>query len=83
MNSYSLTTVRQNLPKLVKQAKNEGESFEITVNGRFEAVIMSAEDYEELIETIEILSDQAILKDINKSEKQIKKKEVVKLSELK
>jgi len=83
MNSYSLTTARQNLPQLVKKAKTEGESFEITVNGRFEAVIMSAEDYEELIETIEVLSDQTILKDIVISEKQIKKGNLVDIDDLK
>ena len=45
----------------------------ITRHGKPEAILLSEEDYESLIETIDILSDPKLMKDIKKAKEEFKK----------
>ena len=56
MTTLSLADARANLSKLVDSAVTTHERFEITRNGALVAVLMSADDYDSLVETIDILS---------------------------
>lgn len=67
-----ITTIRQNLPKLVKNASKKMDSYIITVNGVPAAILMSVVEYESWQETNEILSDPKLLKDIREGEKDIR-----------
>lgn len=58
MTILSLAEARANLSKLVESAVNTQEVFEITRNGVRDAVLMSADEYDSLIETIDILGDE-------------------------
>jgi len=49
------------LSKLIDEATTTHERFEITRNGRRAAVLLSADDYDTLQETITVLSDPALL----------------------
>ena len=60
--TISLTELRPRLSELIERARSEFERFFITRRGRAEAVLLSADDFEGLLETIEILSDQAQVK---------------------
>lgn len=82
MKTFNITDARKNLLTLVKNISGEGQSYEITVNGKPSVVLLSSVDYENLLETIEILSDQAAVKDIVASQKQFKKGNVVALKDL-
>lgn len=55
MTTLSLADARANLSKLVESAVTTHERFEVTRNGDRAAVLLSAEDYDSLLETIEIL----------------------------
>jgi antitoxin YefM len=57
MTTLSLADARANLSKLVESAVTTHERFEVTRNGDRAAVLLSAEDYDSLLETIEILSN--------------------------
>jgi antitoxin YefM len=57
MTTLPLAEVRANLSKLVESAVTTHERFEVTRNGDRVAVLMSAEDYDSLIETLDILSN--------------------------
>ena len=81
-NLMSISDVRQHLPDLVSKVNKYMERVIITVKGQPKATLISAEELESLEETAEILAIPGILKDIRKSEKQIKEGKVVRLEDI-
>ena len=61
MTTLPLADARAQLSKLVEEASSTHERIEITKNGRRAAVLMGADDYDSLIETIAVLSDAELL----------------------
>jgi antitoxin YefM len=57
MSSAPLTEVRERLSEVVDEVSTEGTEMTITKHGRPVAVILGIEEYESLIETLNILSD--------------------------
>lgn len=68
-----ITTAKKELMRLLKQAQKDGSSFLITKEGKAAGVLMSAEEYEGLIETLDILSNQQTMNHLNEADKQFKK----------
>lgn len=56
MATLSLADARANLSKLIESAVTTHERFEVTRNGDRAAVLLSADDYDALLETVDILS---------------------------
>ena len=56
MATLSLADARANLSKLIESAVTTHERFEVTRNGARAAVLLSADDYDALLETVDILS---------------------------
>ena len=69
----SATEARNNFFNLLEKAKKSPYPINITVRGIPEVVILSKEDYDSWIATIETLSDPELMKSIRKSEKDLKK----------
>lgn len=59
MTVLSLADARASLSKHIDSAATTHERFEITRNGSRVAVLLSAEDYDALVETVDILSNPA------------------------
>jgi antitoxin YefM len=57
MSSAPLTEVRERLSEIVDEVSTKGTEMTITRHGRPVAVILGADEYESLIETLNILSD--------------------------
>ena len=57
MTTLSLAEARANLSKLVESAATTHERFEVTRNGDRVAVLLGADDYDSLLETLDILSN--------------------------
>lgn len=57
MNTAPLTEVRDNLREIVDTVVETGEAYTITRHGHPTAVILGYDEYESLIETLNILSD--------------------------
>lgn len=55
--TISLTELRPRLSELLARAHEHFDRFVITRHGRAEAVLLSADEFEGLLETLEILSD--------------------------
>ena len=68
MITLPLAEVRAQLSKLVDEAVRTHQRVEVTKNGRRAAVILSADDYDSLMETLEILGDAATMSDIHEAE---------------
>ena len=61
MATLPVADARSQLSKLIDQAASTHERFEITRNGHRTAVLLSADDYDAMQETIAVLSDAALL----------------------
>ena len=61
MTMLPVADARSQLSKLIDQAASTHERFEITRNGHRTAVLLSADDYDAMQETIAVLSDTALL----------------------
>ncbi len=61
MTTLPVADARSQLSKLIDQAASTHERFEITRNGHRTAVLLSADDYDAMQETIAVLSDAALL----------------------
>lgn len=59
MTTLSVADARANFSKLIESAATTHERFEVTRNGDRAAVILSADDYDTLLETVDVLSDSA------------------------
>ena len=61
MTTLPVADARANLSKLIDEASTTHERIEITKNGRRAAVLMGAEDYDAMRETIAVLSDTELV----------------------
>lgn len=71
--SVSLKNLRPKLPKIMEEIDSKMDRFIVTKRGKPIALIMSIDDYESLLETLDILSDRKLLKRIKQAERDIKK----------
>jgi prevent-host-death family protein len=79
-------TVRELRPELSSVIKNIHEKFDryfVTRHGKPEIVMMSVEDYESIMETLEIESDKELMKRLKKAKVDAKKGKGVSLDDLK
>ncbi|WP_084706970.1 type II toxin-antitoxin system Phd/YefM family antitoxin [Mycobacterium celatum] len=68
MLTLPLAEVRANLSKLVDEAVRTHERIEVTRQGRRAAVILSADDFDSIMETLAILSDQELVREVRAAE---------------
>jgi len=67
MSTISITEARSKLPELVDDVADHLDEYVITKHGRARAVLLSADEHETLLETLEILSDSEVLSRIQLS----------------
>jgi prevent-host-death family protein len=68
MSTLPLAEVRANLSKLVDKAVRTHERIEITKQGRRAAVILSADDFDSIMEALAILGDQELMREVRAAE---------------
>lgn len=69
--TYPVTVVKKRLLELIKQLQELKGTIAITKNGIPAGVLMSMEDYDSLLETIEILANPATMKALRQSRKDL------------
>jgi len=72
MNTISASKARTNLFKILKEVKDGLKIYTITLRGEAQAVVINPEEVEAWEETLEILSNNKLLAQILKSQKEIK-----------
>lgn len=60
--TVSLTEMRPRLSELLTRAHEHFDRFVITRHGQAEAVLLSADEFDGLLETLEILSNESLVK---------------------
>lgn len=73
VNTMSLKELRPALPQVAKKIDEKLDRFIITKRGKPIFVMLSIEDYESLMETVEILADPKALAGIRKGEEDIRR----------
>jgi prevent-host-death family protein len=71
MTTQSLATVKAHFSQVIDEVAGTHERVVVTRNGSPVAVIMAVDDYESLMETLEILSDRSAVAEIHDAEKQM------------
>lgn len=72
-NILPVTTVKRDLMKLLTKLQGAASHVIITKEGKAAGVLMSAEEYDGLIETLDILSNKELVGSLNKSRKDFTK----------
>jgi prevent-host-death family protein len=66
MLTKTLSEVKAHLPQILTEVEDLGESVVVTRSGRPAGVILPVDEYEGLMETLEILSDSETLEGIRR-----------------
>jgi prevent-host-death family protein len=67
MKAVTATAAKNSFLEILRDAEERGEEVLVTRNGRPCAVVVSAEEWESLIETVEILSDPDVMKKVTRA----------------
>jgi prevent-host-death family protein len=73
MKTIPLSAAKAGLSRIIDEISKTHTTFQITRSGVPEGVLLSAEEYESLLETLEILSDPELMRQIHQSIRDIKK----------
>ena len=79
--TLTVTEFRKNLFKMLEKVDKEGVTISLTIHGKPQWTIISWEEYDSLLETIDVLSDSSIVKDIEKARKEFKAGKTMTLAE--
>lgn len=71
MKSIKATDAKKHLLEIIRDADESFERYCITRNGEPKAVIMSVDDYEGWLETLEIMSSKEAVREIRKARKEL------------
>ncbi|MBO9577682.1 MAG: type II toxin-antitoxin system Phd/YefM family antitoxin [Microbacteriaceae bacterium] len=82
METLPLAEARAKFSQIVDDVVRTHETYEVTRNGERAAVILSAEEYDGLLETLEILSDPEAMAEIREAEAAIARGETYSLEEV-
>ena len=85
MNSktiISISEARRRIFDIAEEVQKPSTYYTLTENGRAKAVLMSAEQFDSIMEDLEILSNPKIMADLKEAEEEIKRGEYVTLEEL-
>ena len=70
--NVTLKNLRPRLPKIINEVDRKMDRFIITRRGKPVALLMSVEDYESVLETLDILGDAKLVKRIKKAREDVK-----------
>jgi len=82
VNTITLKELRPELPEVIKDIDSKLDRYIVTKRGKPVAIMMSPDDYEGLLETIEILSDKEAARRIKQAKQEIKEGKTLSLEEL-
>ena len=83
VNTMTLKELRPQLPKVVDAIDEKLDRFVITRHGKPVIVMLSIDDYESLMETLDILADPKAVAGIRKGEQDVQKGKVRSWKEIK
>jgi len=73
VNTVTLKALRPELPKVIDRIDGKMDRYVVTKRGKPVVVMLSIEDYESLLETLDILADPDAMAGIRKGEADIRR----------
>ena len=73
VSTVSLKELRPGLPKVIDRIDGKLDRYIVTRRGKPVVVMLSVEDYESLMETLDILADPKAMENLRKGEEDIRK----------
>ena len=73
INTVSLKELRPEIPKIIARIDGKLDRYVVTKRGKPVVVMLSVEDYESLMETLDILADPQAMAGLRKGEEDIRK----------
>lgn len=73
ITTMSLKELRPELPRVIARIDGKLDRYIVTKRGKPVVVMLSIEDYESLMETLDILADPKAMADLRKGEEDIRK----------
>ena len=83
VHTVTLKGLRPELPRVVDTIERKLDRYLVTRHGKPVAVMMSVEDYESLMETLDLLEDPNAMEGLRKGEEDIKKGRTVSWKQVK
>jgi len=83
MTSLSISAAKAHLPELVREVDRRYKAFIITKNGAPKAVLLSCDELEGLLETIDIARDKKLAKSLKRAQKEALAGKVVPFKKIK
>ena len=80
--SVTLKALRPKLPKIIDDIDSRMDRFIITKRGKPVAIMISVDDYESILETLDVLSNTHLMKKIKKAEAQVRNGRVKMLDQI-
>ena len=74
VTTLSMKQLRPMLPKVITQIDGRLDRYVVTKRGKPVVVMLSIDDYESLIETLEILADPQAMRSLRKGEEDLRKR---------
>lgn len=68
----SITDGRKDLLRIAKEARENLDRFVFTRNGKPEVILLNFEDYEDLLETLEIYETPGLVETLEQRQKEVK-----------
>lgn len=81
--TISISEARKRIFDIAEEVQKPGVHYTFTDKGKPKTVMMSFDEFDSLMETLEIMSDPELMRDIRKAEKEYASGEYVTLDELK
>ena len=72
-HTITLKELRPELPKVVDEIDKKWERYIVTKHGKPSVVMLSVQDYESLMETLDILADPNAVKSLKQGEEDLRK----------
>ena len=82
VNFISVRELRPKLSDVIVKIHDKFDRYVITRRGKPEVVMMSIDDYESLVETLEIQSDKELMKRLKKAEQDLKQGKGISLKKI-
>jgi antitoxin YefM len=80
--NITLKELRPNPPKVINEIDSKMTRFLVTKRGKPAALLMSVEDYESLLETLDILADTDLRDKIRQAEEDVRNGRIESLDEI-
>lgn len=75
MTVIPLAEARAQLSRLIDEAVRTHQRVEVTRKGKRAAVLLSADDFDSIMETLDILSDAEVVRDLRQAEDEVERGE--------